>query len=321
MLNRRLFFKHAFWGMIPLAKLGGLTAQSAEEASPKIVPQTIIDTHTHFYDPFRPQGVPWPGKQEKMLYRRVMPQDYKNLKLPHPVNGTVVVEASPWLEDNQWILDLAAEEPFIVGFVGNLDPADPGFPKAIKRFAQNPIFRGIRIQANGLSKGWNNAFYRDNLRLLAAYDLSLDINGGMDALPLIAQTAQELPGLRIIINHLTNLSIDGKEPPEPWQKGMALAAKQSNIACKVSGLVEGTGRRSGGAPNNLDYYRPVLNYIWQCFGADRLIYGSNWPVSELFAPCDQVQNIVQAFFQTKGQESLEKCFWQNALKFYKWNRR
>ena len=77
----------------------------------------IIDTHTHFYDPTRPQGVPWPGPDEELLYRRVLPEDHRALAAPEGVTGTVVVEASAWLEDNQWILDLAAQTPWIVGLV------------------------------------------------------------------------------------------------------------------------------------------------------------------------------------------------------------
>ena len=109
----------------------------------------IIDTHTHFYDPTRPEGVPWPNPNDEVLYRRVMPEDYKALAVPEGVTGTVVVEASKWLEDNQWILDLAAAEPFIVGFVGHLEPT-ADFKNNLNRFSANPLFRGIRLGSGHL---------------------------------------------------------------------------------------------------------------------------------------------------------------------------
>ena len=87
----------------------------------------IIDTHIHLYDPTRPQGVPWLSPDDEVLYRKVFPEDYKALAIPEGVTGTVVVEASEWVEDNQWILDIAADEPFIVGFVGNLQPGSEDF--------------------------------------------------------------------------------------------------------------------------------------------------------------------------------------------------
>ena len=76
----------------------------------------IIDTHTHFYDPSRPQGVPWPGPENELLYRTVLPEHYRQIAEPEGVTGTVVVEASAWLDDNQWILDLAKDDPFNVIF-------------------------------------------------------------------------------------------------------------------------------------------------------------------------------------------------------------
>ena len=91
----------------------------------------IVDTHTHFYDPARPQGVPWPSPGEEHLYRTVLPRHYKALAEPEGVTATVVVEASPWVEDNQWILDLAAADPFIVGLVGHLGSRKRGLRPAV----------------------------------------------------------------------------------------------------------------------------------------------------------------------------------------------
>ena len=105
----------------------------------------IIDTHTHFYDPTRPAGVPWPSSDDPFLYRRIMPDDYKKVAIPEGVTGTIVVEASAWLEDHQWILDMADEDPFIIGLVGHLEPAWPEFEVALDRFGAHPCFYGIRL--------------------------------------------------------------------------------------------------------------------------------------------------------------------------------
>ena len=109
----------------------------------------FIDTHTHFYDPSRPQGVPWPSKGDAVLYRTVLPAEYKRFAEALGVGGTVVVEASPWLEDNQFILDLAMDEPFILGLCGNLPPGENSFKQHLSRFTKNPLFRGIRISGDG----------------------------------------------------------------------------------------------------------------------------------------------------------------------------
>src|SRR5262245_38447970 len=90
------------------------------------MPVTILDTHTHFYDTARPhppgrdRPVPWPPPSEgPVLYRPVLPAEYVKMVAPLGFKGTVVVEASEWLEDNQWLLDLAVRNPVIVGIVGN----------------------------------------------------------------------------------------------------------------------------------------------------------------------------------------------------------
>ena len=298
-----------------------LTNSASAPAAALAAPLTIIDTHTHFYDPARPKGVPWPGKGDAVLYRTMLPKDYRALPVPQPVTGTVVVEASPLVEDNQWILDLAAKDPFIVGFVGHLDPGTPEFAEHLKHFAANPLFRGIRIGQGALQKGLPQPAFLDDLRLLIRHDLELDVNGGPTLLPLAAQLAEALPALRIVINHVANVRIDGQAPPAAWRDGIRAAAAHANVFCKVSALVEGTGRNDGTAPRAVEFYRPVLDTVWEAFGEDRLIYGSDWPVSERFASLATVQGIVTDYFTAKGRSAVEKFFSKNALAAYKWVKR
>jgi predicted TIM-barrel fold metal-dependent hydrolase len=174
---------------------------------------TLIDTHTHFYDPTRPQGVPWPLRDDKLLYRRVLPKDYRALPVPKPVTGTVVVEASPWVEDNQWVLDLATKEPFIVGMVGNLPVGSKEFAGHLKRFAANKLFRGIRIRHRKLEGTLDDTAFVSDLKLLADHDLSLDLVGGTEILLFADRLTQMVPLLRIVIDHLAGLTVDGKAPP------------------------------------------------------------------------------------------------------------
>lgn len=303
-----------------IAGAGGITAACVlprlgfAKETPKL---KIIDAHTHFFDPTRPEGVPWPSKNDKRLYRSVLPDEFKRLAQPLGVVGTVVVEASPWVEDNQWLLDLAAKEPFLLGIVGRLDTTSDDFEKHLRRFAGNSLFRGIRIGHSELKAGLKQGkVFVERCETLIDCNLELDVNGGPDMPADVARLAAKLPELRIVINHSANLRIDGREPPGKWRDAMQAAAKHTTVFCKVSALVEQTNEKP--APRDLEYYRPVLDRLWTLFGEDRLIFGSNWPVSDGGAPLATVMGIVCDYFTAKGQRAAAKFFHDNSQTAYAW---
>ena len=314
--------------LVDAASAAGLTAAGALSlgeggcASVHGTAPGFIDTHTHFYDPARPQGIPWPPKDDPVLYRPVYPEEFARLARPHRVTGTVVVEASPWSDDNQWLLDLAARESTILGVVGRLQPGQPGFAADLRRFAANPLYRGIRIGAwererSGLAS--QPALVRD-LHLLADQDLSLDLLIGPDQLPQAAQLAVAVPRLRIIINHCANVRVDGAPPPARWLDGLSDCARFPNLFMKVSGLVEGTGRSNRDAPSLPALYRPTLEAVWSRFGRDRLLFGSNWPVSSRFASYATVFQVVHQYFVTHGADAVACYFQKNARRVYRLSR-
>ena len=278
----------------------------------------IIDTHTHFYDPFRPQGVPWPPKENKALYRTVLPEHLKPLAAPAGVTGTVVVEASRWPEDNQWILDLAENDPFIVGFVGNLAPNRPTFGAELARLAENPLFRGIRVGGNFLADVEAGSFLAD-VALLADRDLSLDVLIGEAAFAGLDSLAERVPQLRIVVNHVGNMPIDGAPLSAAWTERFRSAAAHPNVFMKVSGLLENS--RVQPASADMNFYRPLLNCLWECFGEERLIFGSNWPVCEPAGSYATCIAIVRSYFGEKGEDASANYFWRNAQNVYKWRSR
>lgn len=276
----------------------------------------LIDCHTHFYDPHRPQGVPWPRKTSP-LYRTVLPKHLRALPMPRRLTGTVVVEASGWVEDNQWLLDLAKDNPFIVGIVGNLAPGREDFGDDLRRFAEDRLFRGIRVGQGQVKL--DDAGWMTDIRRLIEHDLALDVNGGPDTPQTVSQLARRLPELRIVINHIANVTIDGKQLNRDWVAGLRDAARHKNVFCKVSALVEGAARGTGGkAPKELACYEPTLDAVWDAFGDDRLIYGSNWPVCEKAADYATLQKIVLDYVSPRGMTAMRKFFAQNAKKAYDW---
>jgi L-fuconolactonase len=312
-MNRRSFLHcTAAAGFAPVAA-PSLCAADAPPAS------RIVDTHIHLYDPTRPQGVPWPPKGSP-LYRTVLADDWAKLALPLGITHAVIVEASEWVEDNQWILDLASKDKRIVGFAGNLDPTSPDFAANLKRFSANPLFRGIRNRRPNaaISNIVDAPEFRASMKLMSDTGMELDVNlSGGKGLDAVAKLADDMPDLRIVIDHVGG-SGDPRQITEEWKNGMRLAGQRKNVFCKVSALVEQTKNEYGKAPQDTAYYLPVLDHVWDCFGEDRLIYASNWPVSDKGAPYDIVFRIVKEYFSAKGLDACEKFFWKNSLSAYRW---
>lgn len=297
--------------------VGSIRSSPLEAAEPDTPPGDfpVIDCHTHFFDVERPQGVPWPGR-DSSLYRRTLPADYLRLKTHRPVTGTVVVEASPWVEDNQWVLDLARDNKFILGLVGNLPVGTPEFAPLLERFAANRLFRGIRIGANDLDERTRRAEFLADLRRLAEAGLTLDVNGPATSLAAMARLAAAFPQLNIVVNHIGGVRVDGETPPADWRASLKELAKSPRVYLKLSGAVDYTGRSGGKAPRELAFYRPVFDAIWESFGPQRLVYGSNWPVCELYAPLAVVQRLAEDYVASRDHAALSAIFEKNARRAY-----
>lgn len=272
------------------ALLAGLAGMAQAATAP------IIDTHTHFYDPSRPQGAPWPPKTDPLLYRTVLPADWRKVASPHGVTGTVVVEASAWVEDNQWILDLAKQDKSLVGLVGHLEPAAADFAANLERFQVNKLFLGIRLGAKAIADCLAKPALLAKVKLLADANLVLDAIGQPEVLEQVTRLSDKIPALRIVIDHLPY------NPP----KIVAELSMRPRVYAKVS----------GGLPS-----KEALDELWQVFGEERLIYGSNWPVSDRVAPYGAIFKHVQAYFAGKGRAALEKYFWKNSQIAYLWSAR
>lgn len=278
-------------------------------------PGRVLDAHVHFYDPTRAQGVPWPSKKETVLYKPTYPERYLANVKPFRVDGVVAVEASPWLEDNLWLLKVADRSRLVWAVVGNIQPGNPNFRDALGRFSEHPLFRGIRINAGSISAILAQPEPGRDLKLLAAKDLSLDILlDGPHCFAEIALLARMLPGLRLVLGHLP------LDPP--WDEA-GRAAYGDNLralgrAPSVYAKVSTVARRIGGhVPADAGSYKPALDQIWQAFGPDRVIYASNWPVCDLTAPYATVFHIVRDYLADKDQETVERYFWKNAYAAYK----
>ncbi|MCA9216713.1 MAG: amidohydrolase [Planctomycetales bacterium] len=280
----------------------------------------IIDSHIHFFDPNRPQGAPYTGPPG-VPTEPSFPPRYRKLAVPLGVVGAIKVEASPWVEDNLWALQVCQTDEMIVGVVGNLQPEKPEFVEYLDRFAKDPLFRGIRygnLWGYDLSQQLDNPTFVSGLKRLADADLVLDsANPNIKFLQAIVRTTDLVPDLRIVVDHLPNL--------EPTQQTLAEYNQlldeirdRPNVFVKLSSVIHPV---NGKISKELSPYENRLDTLMQVFGEDRVIFGSDWPNSDGVASIDEVFGVVKQYFAKKPRSVAEKYFWKNSIRAYKWTKR
>jgi predicted TIM-barrel fold metal-dependent hydrolase len=285
-------------------------------------PIPIIDTHIHLFDTRRPQGVPWPPKNDK-IYQPALPDRYRRLTESMGVVGAIEVECSNWLEDNQWVLDVEAANPIMVGMVGDLEVGQPGFRENLERFHRNPLFLGIRygnLWGRNLGEGLSKPEFVSDLQALAGAGLEMDIAQPDAALIAdVIRLTDRVPRLRVVVDHLP--FFDPPQEPQArrtWEGSFRELAKRPQVYIKVSEVLHPI---AGQIHTDLDFYRPRLDEFWDIFGEDRLMYGSDWPNSDHFATYPQVLSVVREYFGGKGRAVAEKFFWKNSVAVYRWVKR
>lgn len=291
-------------------------ASPAQDRDANALPQVkhLIDTHIHFYDTDREKGVPWPPKSNEVLYHPHFPGEFADGAKPVGVTGVVIVEASTWHEDNQWILDLVKDDDLYLAYVAYVDLTDKAFDEKLSELTKDPRVVGVR--ARGLMPDdYASENVRQNIEVLADRGLTLDILVNGITIQQVDQAARDNPDLIIVGNHVLGRQIDGKSIDREWQKWVERVAENKNVYCKISGLYERSSVQP--APQELEFYRPCLDVIWKHFGEDRVIYGSNWPVTKQSGDYASFIRLVNRFFADKGQEAKEDYFWRNAAKVYR----
>jgi L-fuconolactonase len=306
-----------------LTSLTGLTllgsAENRLNAQANSIP--IIDCHIHLFDQTRPQGAPYSGGKGNS--QPALPTRYRKLATPLGIVGAIEVEASPWIEDNLWVLEVEARDTLMVGAIGNLQPDKPEFKEYLDRYHKNSLFLGIRYGNlwgyNLVSQSANPAFL-EGLKLMQQADLTLDTaNPRPDLIEAVIRVSDKVPGLRIVIDHVPammgRLDANARKAVEPNLRELAMRPQVYIKVSEVMRLVDGK------ASNDPALYKPVLDYFLDTFGEDRLIFGSDWPNAAAVDNLPTIVNIVQDYFNAKGQTAAGKYFWKNSIAAYKWVKR
>jgi L-fuconolactonase len=310
-VNRREFLA----GVAAVATVGAPALQAQQ------APVPIIDTHIHLFDPTRPQGAPYSGPRGGGPPIPSLPPRYRKLAEPLGIVGAIKVEASPWLEDNLWVLEVAQTDTMIVGVIGNLEPDKPEFAEYLDRYHKNPLFLGIRygnLWGRDFTKQVENPAFISGMKLLAQAGLTLDTaNPQVALLEGIVRLTDQVPNLRVVLDHLPSLDPTQAERPA-YDKVLAEIGKRPQIYVKLSGVIH---RINEQVSLDLNTYRDRLDSLIGVFGEDRIVFGSDFPNSDGVAPIDKIVGVVKQYFAAKPRSLQEKYFWKNSVAAYHWIKR
>ncbi len=302
------------------AAAAALSAGIAQAAAP-LADIPIIDTHVHLFDSRRPQGVPYAGSPEwaKEHNGVALPSTYRAYATPLNIVGAIELEASPWIEDNLWVLEQEHTDTLFVGTVGDLEPEKPEFAAEYDRFRKDPLFLGIRcgnIWGRDVTKQADDPKFIDGLRRVADADQVMDsANPTVELMQAMVKINDKIPSLRIMLDHLPSF-----DPTPAQQAGYDAVLKEIQGRPTIYAKLSEIDHRSMKA-RGLAAHKARLDQLMETFGEDRVVFGTDWPNSWGTSTPAQIVDIARAYFATRSRAAAEKYFWKNSLAFYKWKKR
>lgn len=269
----------------------------------------IIDSHQHFwnYDPVKDA---WIDETMSVLKKDFLPKDLKLVLESNGVDGCIVVQADQSEAETEFLLSCAASNSFIMGVIGWVDLTANNLDERLEYYASNPLFKGVRhiVQAEKedylLRKDVQNGIGK-----LTRFNLTFDLLIYPHQLASAITLAEQFPNQKFILDHIAKPNIS--EPiSEKWLSGIQQLSKNKNVYCKLSGLVTET--------NNFKDtdFTSYIEVVFEAFGHERIMFGSDWPVCLLATDYKTVLNIIHDYMDSQSIEVKNNILGYNAIKIY-----
>lgn len=236
-----------------------------------------IDSHQHFWAIER-DDYGWLTPALTALYRDHVPEELEPMLVTACIDRTVLVQAAPTLEETRYLLELAERHDFIAGVVGWVDmQGGQASIEILEVLQKHPLFLGVRPMIQDIADpAWMLRPSLDPVfAAVAASGLTFDALVTPIHLPSLLALLQRHRGLRTVIDHGAKPDIAAGQWT-PWAAWIDRIAAQTSAFCKLSGLITETGREHSFAD-----VVPYMDHLLACFGVDRLMWGSDWPVLNL----------------------------------------
>ena len=276
---------------------------------------TKIDAHQHFWHPAR-ADYGWIPAADPVLDRPYAPADLLPFLGATGIERTVLVQAAPSVAETEYLLGIADATPFVAAVVGWIDFERPDRIATLRRLAAHPRLAGVRPMIQDIpDDGW---MLRSDIQW--AFEALIDLGLGFDALGLprhldnLHALLTRYPEMRVVLDHCLKppLRDRGSGDFHRWADGIARLAADTGACCKLSGLVTEADADCGD-----DALRPCVEHVLECFGAGRVMWGSDWPVSRLRVEYDAWFNQARRLTAQLPDSQRERIFGGTAVEFYR----
>ncbi len=276
-----------------------------------------IDAHQHFWR-YNPDEYGWIDDSMARLRRDFLPEDLKRETEAAGFDGAIAVQTRQTLEETRWLLELAASSLHVLGVVGWVDLRSPNVRSQLAEFAKNTKLLGVRhiVQSESDDHFLLRTELLHGIAALEEFGLTYDILIYPRHLPVAAEFVKRFPRQRFVLDHVAKPLIKSGSL-QPWQSGIRELAQNTNVFCKLSGLVTEADWKNWKASD----FEPYLDIALESFGRDRLMIGSDWPVCTVAASYSEVMGVVVEYLGKYPNDVREAILGGNAARFWKLNQR
>jgi L-fuconolactonase len=272
-----------------------------------------VDTHQHFWR-YTADEYDWIDDSMSSLRREFLPEHLEPELKRAGFDGSIAVQARQTLEETRWLLDLAASSQFILGVIGWVDLRASDLRAQLARFAGNPKLLGVRhiVQSEPDDQFLLQPEFLRGIGALAEFDLTYDLLIHPRHLPVAAEFVRRFPHQRFVLDHLAKPLIKSGTL-QPWDAEIRKLAQFPNVFCKLSGLVTEADWKAW----RPEHFAPYLDVALECFGPDRLMIGSDWPVCTVAASYAQTMDVVIDYLSKYPGEVREAGLGGSASRFWR----
>jgi len=272
-----------------------------------------IDAHQHFWI-YNSSEYGWIGHNMDMLKRNYTPEDLCSELIKAGYSGSVAVHARQSVEETRWLLELAGKHDFIRGVVGWADlSGEDDLRRQLDDFCRNEKLVGLRHVIH--DEPDDNFMLRESflkgISILKEYDLTFDLLLFPKHLPVAQLLVSLFPEQKFVLDHISKPLIRNKVV-SPWREDITRLAQNENVWCKLSGMVTEAESKSC----DHEDFRPYLDVVFEAFGTERLMIGSDWPVCRLAGEYQDVVGIVEEYISGMSDGLRAGITGENCINFY-----